>query len=455
MPTLLHPLDHTHDPAARSWLASANSLDTDFPIQNLPFGVLRRVASHEPWRGAVAIGDQAIDLAALQAAAPFDGLAAQGLAAASGPRLNALMACEPAVWRALRHALFAALREGAPAAQRQAVQAALLPLAGIEHTVPALIGDYTDFFTSIHHVRNAGRMFNPDVADPVGANFRSLPIAYHGRASSVVVGGTPVRRPWGQLPTGAKAGGATTRHAPSAKLDYELELALWLGGANAQGDAVTIDQAEARLFGVGLLNDWSARDVQSWEMAPLGPFLAKNFATSVSPWIVTLDALAPFRCAWGREAADGAPLAYLDSAEQRSAGGFDIALEALLLTPARRAAGGEPVLLAATNFHHQYWTPAQMVAHHSMGGCNLQAGDLLGSGTISGPTPEEAGALLELSQGGRQPLTLPVAEGRTEQRSFLQDGDELTLSAACQAPGAVRIALGSCTGRVLAAHPVN
>lgn len=455
MPTRLHPLDHSHDPAARSWLASANAPGIDFPLQNLPFGVLRRAGSPEPWRGAVAIGDQAIDLAALQAAAPFDGLAAQGLAAAAGPRLNALMACAPAVWRALRHALFAALADSAPAAQRQAVQAALLPLADIEHALPARIGDYTDFFTSIHHVRNAGRLFNPGLADPVGANFRSLPIAYHGRASSVVVGGTPVRRPWGQLPTGSKAGGATTRHAPCAKLDYELELALWIGGANAQGEVVSLDQAEGRLFGIGLLNDWSARDVQSWEMAPLGPFLAKNFATSVSPWIVTLDALAPFRCAWGREAADGAPLAYLDSAEQRAAGGFGLDLEVQLLTPARRAAGGAPVRLSATNFRHQYWTPAQMVAHHTMGGCNLQAGDLLGSGTISGPTAEEAGALLELSQGGRQPLTLPVADGRSEQRAFLEDGDELTLRAACQAPGAVRIGLGACSGVVLAAHPVH
>ena len=453
MPTLLHPLDHTHDPAAHSWLASAAG--SDFPIQNLPFGVLRRAGSAEPWRGAVAIGDQAIDLAALHAAAPFDSLAAQGLAAAAGPRLNALMACAPAVWRALRQALFAALHEGAPAAQRQAVQTALLPLAGIEHSVPALIGDYTDFFTSIHHVRNAGRMFNPDLADPVGANFRSLPIADHGRASSVVVGGTPVRRPWGQLPTGDRTGGATTRHAPCGKLDYELELALWIGGANAQGETVPLDQAEGRLFGIGLLNDWSARDVQSWEMAPLGPFLAKNFATSVSPWIVTLDALAPFRCDWGREAADGAPLAYLDSAEQRSAGGFEIALEAHLLTPARRAAGGPAVRLSATHFCHQYWTPAQMVAHHTVGGCNLQPGDLLGSGTISGPTPDEAGALLELSQGGRQPLNLPVAEGRTEQRTFLEDGDEVTLRAACEAPGAVRIGLGACSGLVLAAHPVR
>ena len=455
MPTLAHPLDHTHDPAARSWLASANAPGTDFPAQNLPFGVLRPAGSSQPWRGAVAIGDQAIDLAALHAAAPFAGLAAQGLAAASGPRLNALMACAPAVWRALRHALFAALRDDAPAALRQAVQAALLPLADIEHSLPAFIGDYTDFFTSIHHVRNAGRMFNPAVADPVGANFRSLPIAYHGRASSVVVSGTPVRRPWGQVPTGDRTGGATTRHAPSGKLDYELELALWIGGANAQGEAVPLDQAEGRLFGVGLLNDWSARDVQSWEMAPLGPFLAKNFASSVSPWIITLDALAPFRCAWGREATDGAPLAYLDSAEQRAAGGLDIALEVQLLTPARRSAGGQPVRLSATQFRHQYWTPAQMVAHHTMGGCNLQPGDLLGSGTISGPAAGEAGALLELSQGGRQPLTLPVADGQTEQRTFLQDGDEVTLRAACEAPGAMRIGLGACCGMVLAAHPVR
>ena len=404
----MRPIDHTHDPATRSWLDSANAA-TDFPLQNLPFGVFRRTGSAEAFRGGVAIGDQIVDLENLAAHAgdidnPFQGLAHDALQAAAQPSLNALMALPPAAWRALRHALFNALRADATPAHRQALAGALRPQAKAEHALPAKVGNYTDFFTSIHHVRNAGRQFDGGGKDPVNPNFRSQPIAYHGRASSVVVSGTPVRRPWGQLPRLPADGGGTLL-APTAKLDHELELALWIGGHNPLGQPVALDDAEDRLFGIGLLNDWSARDVQAWEMAPLGPFLAKNFATSVSPWIVTLDALAPFRCAWGREAADGAPQPYLDSPQQRQHGGFDIALEVTLLTPARRAAGGRPVRLSATGFHHQYWTPAQMVAHHTLGGCNLLPGDLCGTGTISGPTDSEAGALLELTLGGRQPST--------------------------------------------------
>lgn len=443
-------LDFTHKPTARSWLASANAGDTDFPIQNLPFAVFRRAGSAQPWRCGVAIGDQIIDLAALHASGALTGDAADAASAGSAPVLNALMACGPAAWRALRHALFVGLLHGAAAAAgslRGAIAASLVPQADAEHAVPARIGNYSDFFTSIHHARNAGKLFRLAGDDPLTPNFKSLPIAYHGRASSIVVSGTPVRRPMGQIvPPGATA----PVHALSDRLDYELELALWVGVGNAQGQAVPLADAQTRLFGIGLLNDWSARDVQAWESQPLGPFLAKSFASSVSPWVVTMDALAPFRCAWGRDAADAPPLPYLDSAAQRAGGGIDIRLEAWLHTPARRAAGGGPVRLSHTTFAHQYWTVAQMLAHHTMGGCNLQAGDLLGSGTVSGPTPEEAGALLELTQAGRLPLLLETSPGQTEAHGFLADGDTVELRAWCEAAGAVRIGFGVCSGQVVA-----
>ncbi len=442
-------LDFTHDATARCWLASAHAANTDFAIQNLPFAVFRRAGQAEVWRCGVAIGDQVIDLAALAAANVLTGAAGTAAAAGAAPALNDLMACGPAAWRALRHALFNGLTEGAAAGSlRAAIAATLLPQAQAEYQLPARIGNYSDFFTSIHHARNAGRLFRPGGEDPLTPNFKSLPIAYHGRASSIVISGTPVRRPMGQLmPPGA----STPVHAACARLDYELELALWVGVGNAQGQSVALADAQSRLFGIGLLNDWSARDVQAWESQPLGPFLAKNFASSVSPWVVTMDALAPFRCAWGREAGDAAPLAYLDSPAQRQSGGLDIQLEVWLHTPARRSAGGAPVRLSRTTFAHQYWTVAQMLAHHTMGGCNLQPGDLLGSGTVSGPTPAEAGALLELTQGGRAPLQLPLREGETESQAFLADGDAVTMRAWCEAPGAVRIGFGTCEGQVLPA----
>lgn len=436
----MNTLDHTHDPAARSWLAAANAPGGDFPIQNLPFAVLRRRGSGEAFRGAVAIGDQALDLAALAGAKLLTGAAGEALTLAAQPTLNAFMAAGPEAWRTLRHALFALLREGA--AQEAAVRSGLLPLAAVEYTLPARVGDYTDFYTSLDHARNAIRIILPDAE--VTPNFRWLPQAYHGRVSTLGVSGQRFHRPRGQLkPPDA----AAPVFAPCTAMDYECELALWIGPGNAAGQPIPIARAEQHLFGIGLLNDWSARDIQMWEMAPLGPFHAKNFATTVSPWIVTLDALAPYRLPWTRAAGEPQPLPYLDDPAVRGQGAFDIRLEVWLESEAARLQGRAPARLSATSFRHQYWSAAQMIAHHAAGGCSLQPGDLLGSGTISGPGPGEAGALLELAHGGRQPVDV----GGGEQRGFLHDGDSIILRGWCDKPDAARIGFGECRGTVLPA----
>ena len=433
-------LDPTHDPAARSWLPAANAPGGDFSVQNLPFAVLRRRDRDEAFRGAVAIGDQALDLAALAATRLLQGRAAEALALAAQPTLNAFMAAGPQAWRALRHALFALLAEGA--SEPNAVRACLLPLAEVEYALPARIGDYTDFCTSLDHARNCMRIMMPG-AD-VTPNFRWLPQAYHGRVSTLGVSGQQFRRPRGQfVPRGAQ----TPVFAPSAAMDYELELGLWVGPGNAAGQPIPIAEAEQHLFGVCLLNDWSARDIQMWEMPPLGPFHAKNFATTVSPWIVTLDALAPYRTAWTRPAADPQPLPYLEPGAQRASAALDIQLEVLLHSEQARQQGRSPARLMGTRFRHQYWSAAQMITHHTAGGCALQAGDLIGTGTISGPGPGEAGALIELTHGGQKPVDI----GGGEQRGFLHDGDTVILRGWCEKPGAARIGFGECRGTLLAA----
>lgn len=436
-------LNHTHDPAARSWLTSANEPGTDFPIQNLPFGVFRRRGADEPFRGGVAIGDQVIDLAAVSASGVLDGLAAEAARAAAQPALNDLLAMGPAAWRALRHALFAALRHDADATVVSALHAGLVPQSAVEHSVPTRIGDYTDFYTSIHHARNVGRVIRPD--DPLTPNFQWIPIAYHGRASSVVISGTPFHRPHGQ----AMAPGASAPvYGPCRRLDYELEMGFYVGPGNALGQPIPIGEAEQHIFGMCLLNDWSARDHQFWEMAPLGPFLGKNFCTSVSPWIVTMEALAPYRVPFAHPADEPQPLPYLDSAANSAQGGVDVQLEVLLQSAQHRARGHGGDRLSATSFRHQYWTIAQMLAQHANNGCNLQPGDLLGTGTISGPTYEEAGAIVELSLGGTRQIPL-AATGET--RTFLEDGDTVVLRGWCEKPGAARIGFGECRGEVLPA----
>jgi fumarylacetoacetase len=439
----MHTLNHTHEAGARSWLASAQAARTDFPIQNLPFSVFRRKQGQETFRGGVAIGDQVICLAALARSGALQGLAAQAASACAQPALNEFFALGPAAWRALRHALFDALKEGAVGPATDALRAALIPLADIEHTLPARIGDYTDFYTSIHHALNVGKLFRPE--DPITPNFRWIPTAYHGRASSIGVSGQQYRRPMGQS---MAPGAAAPVVGPCARLDFELELAIWIGQGNAQGETIPLAQADGHIFGYGLLNDWSARDIQFWEMAPLGPFLGKNFCTTISPWIVTQEALAPYRLPFTRAAGEPQPLAYLDDAGNRKCGALSIELEVWIESQQMRAQGLPASRITRTNFRHQYWSAAQMVTQHAMGGCNLQPGDLFGSGTISGPTPDQAGAIIELTQGGKAPITLGSSG---EQRAFLHDGDAVMLRGWCEQPGFARIGFGESRGQVLPA----
>ncbi|HEY3047849.1 MAG TPA: fumarylacetoacetase [Polaromonas sp.] len=418
-------LNATHAPELRSWVASANAAGCDFPIQNLPFGRFRPVGSGEAFRIGVAIGDQVLDLQATGLVDTDD--------------MNLLMAKSPAERRALRKAISAGLAEGSD--KQAAWTLALLAQSAVEMTVPCRIGDYTDFYTGIHHATTVGKLFRPD--QPLMPNYKWVPIGYHGRASSIGVSGQKFKRPRGQT----KAPDAEApSFGPSKRLDYELELGFIVGQGNALGEPVAIGEAEQHLFGVTLLNDWSARDLQAWEYQPLGPFLAKNFATTLSPWIVTLEALAPFRAKFERPAGDPQPLPYLDSPANRESGALDITLEVWLQTAKMRHEGVAAVRLTCGNTTQAaYWTAAQLVAHHTVNGCNLQPGDLLGSGTLSGPAPGEAGSLLELTLGGKQPVTLPNGERRT----FLEDGDTLTLRGYCERTGARRIGLGEVSGTVL------
>ena len=433
-------LNETHNPALRSWVPSANVPACDFPIQNLPFAVFRRADSNEAFRGGVAIGDQVLDLAALAQAGVLSSLAATAAQAGSQDKLNALMTLGHEAWSALRLALSRALRDGAP--EQANLQACLVPQSQVVFDVPARIGDYTDFYTSVHHATNIGKQFRPD--NPLLPNYKWVPIGYHGRASSIGVSGQSFARPKGQL----KAPDAEVPVlAPSKRVDIELELGIFVGQGNVSGDAVPMTSAEDHVFGICLLNDWSARDIQGWEYQPLGPFLSKNFATTVSPWVVTLEALAPYRVPFVRPAQDPQPLPYLDSAANRAQGAFDIQLQAGLLTPKMRQAGLEDASICRTSYRHAYWTIAQMVTHHTVNGCNLQAGDLLGSGTLSGPTLDQAGALIELTTGGKNPLPLPNGETRV----FLEDGDSVVLRGWCEKAGAARIGFGACWGTVLPA----
>ena len=430
-------LDETHDPALRSWVQSASAPGGDFPIQNLPLAAFRRAGSDEPFRGGVAIGEEILDLGALQSAAPFDGAAAGALAAGAQATLNALMAEGRGAAAALRRALSAALRTGSVLEGR--LRPMLVPQSAAEYRVAAEVGDYTDFYASIHHATSVGRLFRPD--NPLLPNYKWVPIAYHGRASSLRVSGFAPERPVGQLlPPGA----AQPLLGPTRRLDYELEVGIFIGRGNPLGTGVPLAKAEEHVFGLCLLNDWSARDIQSWEYQPLGPFLAKNFASTVSPWVVTLEALAPYRVPWARPPGEPAPLAYLDGAELRRTGGFDLTLEVRLDTAQMRARGLAPQRLSRSNFRDSWWTVSQMVTHHTVNGCNLRPGDLLGSGTQSGPAPQEAGSLLELSGGGKQPLALADGESRT----FLEDGDRVTFRAWCERDGCARIGFGELTGIV-------
>ncbi|QTD46589.1 fumarylacetoacetase [Ottowia testudinis] len=433
-------LNETHDPSLKSWVNSANDGQTDFPIQNLPFGVFRRKGRDESFRGGVAIGDQIVDIAAAVKAGVFSGDALAPAQAATESTLNHLMSLGPQRLSHLRKALSKALQTGAT--QEVALNACLVPQAHAEYALPARIGDYTDFYTSVHHATNIGKQFRPD--NPLLPNYKWVPIGYHGRSSSIGVSGQAFKRPKGQIkPPDADA----PVLKPSARLDIELEMGVFVGRANALGEPVPITEAEDHIFGLVLFNDWSARDIQPWEYQPLGPFLAKNFASTVSPWVVTMEALAPFRVPFSHPADDPQPLPYLSSAHNSAHGGLDIHLEALIETPKMRAAQAAPSRFTQTNYRHAYWTAAQMVAHHTVNGCNLQPGDLLGTGTLSGPTLDSACALIELTTGGKNPIQLPNGESRT----WLEDGDTVILRGWCEKPGAARIGFGECVGTVLPA----
>jgi len=431
-------LNETHDAARRSFVESANAPGCDFPIQNLPFGVFRKTSGSQ-LRVGVAIGDQILDVAA--AASLFDGLAADAARACAEPSLNHLMSLGPQAWSALRRALSNSLSAGSR--DEAKLRQFLAPMAQAELKMPVAVPNFTDFYASVFHASNVGRMLRPD--NPLMPNYKYLPVAYHGRASSVRASGTDVKRPQGQR---KRADETAPSYGPSRNLDFELELGFYIGVPTALGETVLVGEAAEHIFGFCLLNDWSARDIQGWEYQPLGPFLAKNFATTVSPWVVTAEALAPFHtAAFTRPAGDPAPLPHLDDAQDRAHGGLDITLEAYLSSAAMRRDGIAPQRLTRTSFATMYWTVAQMVAHHASNGCNLEIGDLMGSGTISGPERSSCGSLLELTMRGAEPIALPTGE----KRGFIEDGDEIIFRGFAEKQGGARIGFGECRAVILLA----
>jgi fumarylacetoacetase len=437
-------INETHRADLASWVESATG-DTPYPIQNLPLGIFRRREADEQWRAGVAIGDEVLDLAAVSRVGLLSGAAGRVGARCASPSLNGVLALQPADWSALRHQVSRLLRSDTTEGERarRHRHEVMVEAADIEMTIPAAVGDYTDFYASISHATNVGTMMRPD--NPLLPNYKWVPIGYHGRSSSLVVSGTPVRRPLGQ--TSADGKGAPS-FGPSARLDYEAEIGFLIGTGNVLGEPVAIRQAEQLIFGLCLLNDWSARDIQAWEYQPLGPFLSKNFATSLSPWVVTLEALAPYRVgSASRAEGDPAPLPYLSDSGEAERGAIDVQLEVLLRTRRMRDENRPGARLSMSTLADLYWTPAQLVAHHTSNGCNLRPGDLLGSGTVSGASRDARGCLLELTWRGTEPLRLPNGE----ERRFLEDGDEVTLRGWCERDGFARIGFGDCTGIVLPA----
>jgi fumarylacetoacetase len=423
----LTELDHTHDIVATSWLASANRHD-DFPLQNLPFSSFRRRGSGEDFRGGVAIGDQIVDLAALHDLGLLRGLASLAARAASAADLNAFLEMGRPASRALRHALFEVLRSEADESTRRSVSLCLVPQAEAKYQLPTRIGDCADFYTSLDPATGTSKLFRPD--EPPAPNSRSVPLQCHGLVSSIGASEQNVPRPMGQiLPHGT----AEPVFGSSERLDYKLGLGVYIGQGNPQGEPIDPSEVENHVFGLCLLNYWSAQEIQRWESTPLGPLLVKNFATTVSPWIITLEALAPFRLPWARAAAEPSPLPNLDSHEARGLGAVDIHLEVRLESTRHRVEGSTGQRLSATSLRHQYWAFAQMVAHHTVGGCNLSAGDLIGTGTASSPVAAEAGALIELSE----------------------DGDAITLKGWCEEHGYARVGFGQSRSTFAAARSVR
>lgn len=443
-------MSETTDPTLKSWIDSANRPDSDFPIQNLPYGIFSR--NHGPrdlLRVGVAIGDLVLDLAeAWPELAPDKPDLAGELF--DQPTLNAFLAAGEKTWTLVRHRLSRWLRDSSPELRDNAVlrDRCLIPISDVTLHLPVEIGDYTDFYSSLHHATNVGSMFRPD--NPLLPNWKHIPVGYHGRASSIVVSGTPVRRPWGQT----KADDAPApSFSPSRLLDFELEIGFLTGPGNELGQPIPVAEAHRHIFGLVLVNDWSARDIQKWEYVPLGPFLAKNFATTISPWVVPLEALTPFRVETPRGSDDPPVQPYLDG--DRDAvwkWNLDLPLEVALRSSAMRESGAPPQIIARTNYRHMYWNMVQQLAHQTVNGCNIRPGDLYASGTVSGPEKESRGCLLELTWRGEQPITL-TATGET--RKFLADGDELIITGACGGNGRPRIGFGQCAGIVLPAHEAN
>jgi fumarylacetoacetase len=433
--------DATHDPKRQSWVTSANG-HPEFPIQNLPLGVFS-APGDDSRRFGIAIGDMVLDLAAANEAGLLSGAARDAAEAGASGLLNSVFALDAAVRQALRLRVSDLLAtSGADAGRVQGIKDRLLHRAAdCRMHLPARIGDYTDFYTGIHHATNVGKVFRPD--NPLLPNYKHVPIGYHGRSSSIVPSGVPVRHPSGQL---KDARSEAPEFGPSKRLDYELELGIWVGAGNEMGEPIPIGEADRHIAGYCLLNDWSARDIQAWEYQPLGPFLAKNFATTISTWVITPEALAPFRIAQpARPEGDPKPLPYLWDERDQQHGALALDLEVSLLTPGLRDKGLAPHKLARSNTRHMYWTPAQLVAHHASNGCNLQPGDLFGSGTISAPEATGFGSLLETTRAGQEPVRLESGE----ERRFLEEGDELILTAHTPTmDGAVPIGFGECRGEI-------
>ena len=417
-----------------SWLASANQPESDFPIENLPFGRFIPAGQDgaDPRLG-VAIGDQILDLKALAQAVALPATESQAFAPLEAGDLNAFMALDRHQHQKLRTRLTALLSEE-NRGDAARVAGCLVPQAQAHMVMPCAVGDYTDFYASIHHATSVGSLFRPD--NPLLPNYKWVPIGYHGRSSTLQVSGGEIRRPHGQIkpPEGPPVFG------PCQRLDFELEVGFFVGAGNASGVPIPISHAEDHFFGLCLLNDWSARDIQSWEYQPLGPFLSKNFATTISPWIVTREALEPFRVPFTRPSDDPPPLPYLSHPANQQAGGIDLHLQISIASADMRARKIAPHILARTNLKYAYWTMAQLITHHASNGCQLRPGDLLGSGTMSGPDPAEAGSLLELTRGGKEAIALPSGEIRR----FIEDGDAIEITGFCQNASAVRIGLGRC-----------
>jgi fumarylacetoacetase len=436
-------VNQTHDPTLTSWIESANAADTDFPIQNLPFGVFSRKGDSER-RVGVAIGDQIIDIGESLSANLWSGAARDVARWCDRPNINELMQAPKDSLSAFRSRL-SELLTGTPGDEsviNPLPPGALVPMADAVMFPAAEIGNYTDFYASIYHATNVGKIFRPDA--PLLPNYKHVPIGYHGRASSIVISGTEVTRPKGQtMPPDAKA----PTFGPTQMLDYEAEVGFFVGTGNKLGDSIPIEDAEEHLFGICLVNDWSARDIQSWEYQPLGPFLSKNFATTISPWVVTWEALEPFRVpAFFRPPSDPQPLPYLSSDKDKKEGGIDLNVEVYIRSMLMREGRLRPSRLSSASLADMYWTAAQMLTHHASNGCNLQPGDLFASGTVSGPEPGSQGSMLELTRRGAEPIVLPTGE----ERKFLHDGDEIILRAYFQREGAARIGLGECSGLIVA-----